>query len=580
MLDGRRSVGHVLRTLLGLALAAAPSSVAEPPATISGGGRLILAQRSEPTTLNPALALDEPSRALAGMMHASLVRVHGGTQAVEPRLAEKWTVSPDGREITVHLHDGLRFSDGKRLSADDVLFTFEVLQDEKVGSPLRDTLRVGGRPLDVAKVDERTLRFTLAQAYALGERMLDGIAILPRHLLESAYRGGKLASAWTPGVAPQYIAGAGPFRLKQHVVGERIVLERNPHFWKRDASGRAMPYLDEVVILFTAGEDAQVARFLAGDADVIAGFGAGNYSMLSSARQKSGYDLHDAGAGLDYTFLLFNLNPSKSKPWFHNVGFRRAISDAIDRESIARLVYRGKATPIWGHVTPGRKDWIVTDLPRPQRSLDGAKVLLRRDGFKWDHAGTLLDAAGQPVQFTAIANAANPPYTETAAIVQEDLRQLGIKLTVVPLEFRALVDRVMNRKDYDTAVMALRPGDSDPVADMNVLLSTGRTHLWNLSGSSGGESAPAAWEKEVDHLMYQQLGTRDMAKRKSLFDRVQRVLREHMPAVWLASPNVLVAARKGIGNLKPAVLGHPALWNIEELYWIGGPANGSRPRAR
>jgi ABC-type transport system substrate-binding protein len=160
----RRTAGRVLRGLLGLVLAAAPTAVAQPSSTIISGGRLVLAQRSEPKTLNPVLALDEPSRALAGMMHASLVRVHSGTHAVEPALAEKWTVSRDGREIVVRLRKGLRFSDGKPLSADDVLFTFQVLQDEKVGSPLRDTLRVGGRPVAVDKVDERSLRFTLAHA--------------------------------------------------------------------------------------------------------------------------------------------------------------------------------------------------------------------------------------------------------------------------------------------------------------------------------------------------------------------------------------------------------------------------------
>lgn len=557
-----------------LILAVLTATSAELFADSSSGGRLVLAQRSEPKTLNPALALDEPSRALAGIMHASLVRVHAGTQTVEPALAEKWTVSPDGRIITVRLRDGLRFSDGAPLDADDVLFTFEVLQDEKVGSTLRETLRVGDRPLQVTKIDDRSLRFTLAQPYALGERMLDGIAVLPKHLLEPAYRAGKLAGSWTPGTAPGQIAGAGPFRLKQYVPGERVVLERNPHFWRRDSSGRRMPYLDEVVFLFSAGEDIQVTRFLSGDADMIAGFGAGSYSMLASARQKSTYDLYDAGAGLDYTFLLFNLNPGKSKVWFRSVSFRHAVSVAVDREAIVRLVYRGRATPIWGHVTPGRKDWIDNSLPRQPRSLERARKLLQSEGFRWDRAGTMLDQTGQPVQFTVIASAANPTYTEMAAIVQEDLRKLGIRLTIVPLEFRALVDRVMNRRDYDTAVMAMRPGDSDPVADMNVLLSSGRTHLWNLADNAPKESALSEWEKEIDHLMEQQLGTRDPAKRKAAFQRVQRILQDQMPMVCLAAPNVLVAARKGIGALKPGALGNPVLWNIEELHWIKGTGRG------
>lgn len=461
----------------------------------------------------------------------------------------------------------MKFSDGTPLTAEDVLFTFEVHLDPKVASPQQELLKVGGKPVRVAKLGPDVLRFTVVEPYALGERMLAGIAILSKRLLSEAWSQGKLAAAWGLNTPNSEIAGAGPFRLKSWQPGERIVLERNPHYSKKDERGRRLPYLDEVEFVFSATEDAQVARFVAGEADVIAGFGPGSYSMLERASERAGHRVLDLGAGLDYTFLLFNLNPvpaggAPARLWFQNQAFRQAVSAAIDRAAIVKLVYRGRATPIWGPVTPARKQWMDESVPRPARSLERARELLRGAGFRWDGQARLVDENGAPVEFTIVASSANAAYTQTAAIVQEDLKQLGIGVQTVPLEFRSLVDRVVNRRDFDTAIMALRPGDADPVADMNVLLSEGRTRLWNMSGKPSSD-----WEGQIDRLMKQQLATPDLAKRRVYFNQVQQILAGRQPFVCLASPNVLVAVRAALGNVRPGVIGHPVLWNADMIFW-------------
>ncbi|MBC7928589.1 MAG: hypothetical protein H7039_23340, partial [Bryobacteraceae bacterium] len=176
----RRLVSKILAMLPGIAsgqLHALPIPQPRP------GGRLVVAQRSEPKSLNPVFALDEPSRSVSGLLHAPLIRIHPGTQMTEGVLAESWTVSADGREVDMRLRPQLRFSDGKPLTADDVLFTFAVHLDARVASPQREALRVGGEPIRVSRTGERGLRFQLVRAYAPGERLLAGIAILPRHLL-------------------------------------------------------------------------------------------------------------------------------------------------------------------------------------------------------------------------------------------------------------------------------------------------------------------------------------------------------------------------------------------------------------
>src|SRR5579863_5989081 len=198
------------------------------------GGTLVVAQRSEPKTLNPVTAADAPSREVIGRLNADLIHINRLSQQTEPALAKSWTLSKDGRVFTIKLRHGLRFSDGQPFDADDVVFSFFVYLDEKVHSPQRDLLVVGGKPFEVQKIDQYRVRFTLAQPYAAAERIFDGLAMMPRHLLTKAYQAGNFGQTWTLNSPAAEIAGMGPFRLKEYVPGQKIVLERNPYFWRAD----------------------------------------------------------------------------------------------------------------------------------------------------------------------------------------------------------------------------------------------------------------------------------------------------------------------------------------------------------
>ena len=296
-------------------------------------------------------------------LSADLIHINRSSLKTEPALAKSWHVSRDGKQYTLQLRRGLRFSDGQPFNADDVIFSFQVYLDEKVDSSQRDLLVVGGKPITVAKVDDYTVRFELAQPYAAAERLFDGVAILPRHLLEKAYRDGTFSQAWNLSMPPSQFAGLGPFRLKEYVPGQRVVLERNPYYWKADRAGNRLPYLDEVVFSFVPSEDAQVIRFQSGEADVLSRFSADNFAVLQKQQLAKGYHLYDLGAGLEYNFLFFNLNDlgaknlpdiAKKQAWFQDLRFRQAVSAAIDREGIVRLVYSGRATPLWNQGTPGK----------------------------------------------------------------------------------------------------------------------------------------------------------------------------------------------------------------------------------
>ena len=574
----RKIIWRLLASLLLSALAAGNATAGSqqdwlrnPSLAGRPGGRLVVAQRAEAKTLNPAIAIDRPSREVIGRMQADLIHINRFTQRTEPALAKSWTVSRDGREYLLHLRRGIRFSDGQPFDADDVVFSFRVYLDDKVHSSQRDLLVLDDQPIEVEKVDQYSVRFRLKQPYAAAERLFDGVYILPRHLLEKAYQENKLSEMWSLTVPADQIAGLGPFRFKSYVPGQQLVLEKNPYYWKEDAKGTRLPYLDELVFLTVPTEDAEALRFEGGETDVLNRISAENFAELSR-RPNPDYTLQDAGPGLEYNFLLLNMNDDTQvrlpeiagkETWFRNLQFRRAVSLAIDREGIVRLVYHGKGVPLWGQVAPGNKLWQDTNLPHLAQSVDKAKDLLRSAGFSWNSQGNLLDPARQPVQFTIIASSSNTQRLQIANIVQQDLQKLGMQVQVVPLEFRSFVQRITQTHDYEAAVMGIASGDVDPNGEINVWMSNGPTHLWNL-----GEKKPAtAWEAEIDDLMKKQLTTMNVAERKKLYDRVQEIVAEQLPIICIASPDILVGSKRRLQNFRPAVLEHYTLHNVDELYW-------------
>ena len=534
------------------------------------GGRLVVSLRSEPKTLNPVTSVDISSREVIAQMAADLIHINRWSQNTEPALAKSWKVSPGGLQYTLKLRRGLKFSDGHPLTADDVLFSFTVYLDENVHSPQRDALIIGEKPISVRLVDAETLVFELAKPYAAAERLFDSVAILPKHLLEQPYKEGKLAQAWGLGTSPQQIAGLGPFRLKEYVAGQHLTLERNPYFWKADRDKHPLPYLDQITFLFVPNADAEVIRFQAGDTDIINRISAEDYSVLEKDQAAHSFRVYDVGPSLEYNFLFFNLNSvlppqseiARKQSWFRQIKFRQAISLAIDRDGITRLVYRGRATPLWTPVTPASSFWIDNSIPHPARSIEQARQMLQSAGFSWTSDGDLMDASGTPVKFSILTSASNSQRTQMATIIQQDLKELGIVVQVAPLEFRSVLDRIFQTHDYDAAILALGGGDVDPNSQMNVWSSSGNDHVWDL-----GEEHPATpWEAEIDQLMEKQLSMLKPESRKHLYDRVQEIIAANLPVISLVSPNTLVAAKDKLSNFKPAVLDPHTLWNSQELF--------------
>jgi peptide/nickel transport system substrate-binding protein len=533
------------------------------------GGRLVTALRFEPRTLNWLVASDAGSREVLSLLMADLIHINRQTQQTEAALAKSWKVLPDGLTWTIELRRGLQFSDGHAFDADDVVFTFQAIYDERTHSPQRDLLMLNGKPIAVRKLDAWRVEFVLPEARAVADRLFDGVYILPRHRLEAVWKAGKLADAWTLSTPPPEIAGLGPYRLASYAAGQQITLERNPNYWKQDTAGNVLPYLNEVRFLTVGSEDNQVLRFRNGETDMVSRVGARNFAVLEKDQAERGYQMTDLGGSLETSFLVFNLGEDAGdreiaarQAILRKKGFRQAVSAAIDREAMVKLVFRGKATALAGPVAPGNRAWVNTQLPAPVRSLERARQLLKGEGLH-SKDGKLLDGHGRAVEFSILVSNTNPERQQMAAMIQDDLKPLGIQVHITPVDFRSLGEAVQKTRRFEAALLSLATADADPNPDLAVYLSNGGNHLWNPL-----QKAPAtSWEAEIDDLMRRQQVTVRYAERKKLFDRAQQIMVENQPMVYLVSPSILTGAKRNLQNFRPALLDPYTTWNLDQLYW-------------
>lgn len=539
------------------------------------GGAIVHRLTSPPRTFNPLLPADESSITITQCLTSSrLVDFDHDKQSYAPGLAESLKKDADGRTIDIKLRDGLKFSDGHSLTAEDVAFTFRAIYDERTGTPiLNDAMRFGGKEISVTVLDDRNLELVFPETVASPESYLFNLPIVPRHILEEDFRQGKLGSAWSVTSDLQRIVTSGPFTLAAYVPGEKVTLQRNPHYWKKDEQGTPLPYLDTLTIEIIGDANNAFARLTGGSIDIIDRVRTNDYAGLQSSQGNvRGLDL-GPGLSTDYIWFNLNYNEREDKPiaqpmkyaWFNNELFRQAVSHAIDRQSIASSTLQGLATPLYGLISPGNRAWAATDLPKAEYDLKKAESLLSSIGFTLrgtPEAPELYDSAGNRVEWTLIFPVENEARRLMAAVIQEDLAKLGMKVQVVPIEFQALTDRWSKSFDYDAILLGATLTDTDPSAYSNFLLSTSAGHQWYPK-----QTYPAnEWEMRLDKLVTEQSHEVDLARRQALVREIQLVIAEKTPIIPIVARHVLSASNKRIGNYRPSPILPFSLWNAEELF--------------
>jgi peptide/nickel transport system substrate-binding protein len=540
------------------------------------GGALTHRLSQPPQTFNYVMAADEASNIVSFFMIASrLVEFDHDRQDYTPALAESWRRSDDSRSVEVILRDGLKFSDGRPLTSEDVAFTLRALYDPRVASPLyRDSLMIGDKPFEITVADARRFTLTFPEPVGVPENYMSNLAVLPRHVLEPELLRGAFDKAYGVTADPKTIVTCGKFVVGESRPGERVVLARNPHYWKRDQAGNQLPYLDTLTLEVITDENAAVARLDQGSLDIYDRLRPADFA---SRRDGSGpARAYDLGPGLYADDLWFNLNPgrrSDGRPfvdpvklaWFSDVRFRRAVSHAIDRDSIARNVWLGLAESLYGYVTPGNRAWVATDLPRYEYDLGKARALLAEAGFATRgtaEAPELYDAKGNRVEFTIIAPMGTQTRVASAGVIQEDLRKLGMGVQVAPIPNQQVSERTGQTYDYEAVFFGTSGSEPDPSSYDVVLRSSSPSHFWNPK-----QPSPATdWERRIDELSVQQARETDRERRRVIFREIQLIMAEQLPLIPVSTRHIPVAASKRIGNYRPSPLPPFSLWNAEELF--------------
>jgi len=514
------------------------------PVWAQTGGELHFCLRGEPKTFNPILVDDDASENVRYLTGGVLIRLNRQTQALEPALATSWTVSKDRRSITFHLRKGLRFSDGTPFTSEDVAFTMRQLLDPATHSPTGDAFRSGQGNTEIKTPSTDVVTITFPAPIAGLERQFDQAAIMSAHSSQKE------------------MAVLGPFQVAEYKAGSYVLLKKNANYWKHDSKGNSLPYVDTVRLDIQRNRDIELMRFRRGEVHLINNLEADQFDRLQ-------HDMpgitRDAGTGLDPEQFWFNLKPSSPLPehkkgWFRTTEFRKAVSLAINRDDLCRVVYAGYAKPAYGPVSPSNHFWFNSALKNPGRDVDASKKLLAKAGFRLD-GETLKDSSGNRVEFTLITNSGNKARERMATMIQQDLSEIGIKMNVVTLDFPSLIERMTRTFDYDACLLGFLNTDLDPNGQMTVWLSSGENHPWDPN-----QKSPAtAWEAEIDKLMRDQATATTEKQRKADFDRVQAIVAEQQPFIYLVNKDVLTAVSPSVTGASPVVLNPQAFWNAEVL---------------
>lgn len=491
----------------------------------------------------------------------------------------------------------MKWSDGEPLTADDVVFTYEdVIFNPQIPTDWKDTLKIGQRSEfpKIRKIDDLQVEFILPEPFAPflsttvgGSSNTNSVSILPKHALDASIKlkdskgQPQFLSTWGTDTDPAKIVVNGPLKIESYTPSQRIVFRRNPYYWRRDAQGRQMPYIERIVWQIIESTDTTVIQFRSGGLDAV-DVSPENFSLLKREERRGKFTIYNGGPQFRKNFISFNLNkgrrhgqsvvdPVKSR-WFNTLAFRQAIAHAIDRPRMLNSVFRGvgnlQNSPIDEqspyHLSP-RQGLRVYNY-----NLQKSKELLLGAGFKYNSKGQLLDADGHRVRFSLITNTENKTRVAIGAQIRQDLSKIGIQVDFNPMNFNILGDKLSNSLDWECLLLGLT-GGIEPHDGANNWLPEGGLHIFNQKPQAGQEPLigweVADWEAEIGRLYIQGARELDEVKRKEIYAQTQRLTQEYLPFIYLVNPLSLVAVRDRVQGVKFSALGSLSgtLWNKYEL---------------
>ncbi len=468
-----------------------------------------------------AVTSDSASHTAAGYVFNGLVRYDRNLK-LEGELAESWEVSPDGRKITFHLRKGVTWHDGKPFTSEDVMFTYRRMIDPNTPTAYAEDFK---QVTHASNPDPYTFVVEYEKPFAPALASW-GMHVLPKHLLETYLDISRSPLNKKP-------VGTGPFRFVEWKTGEKTVFEANPDYFE----GR--PYLSRVITRVIPDPATMFLELKSGGIDMM------GLTPLQYTRQTKTEEFRKSFnkyryLSFGYTYLGFRL----SHPLFSDRRVRQAFAYAINKKEIIDGVLFGLGQEATGPYKPGT--WAHNPgVKKYPHDPEQAKALLAEAGWKDAGGEGVLEKGGRKFAFTVLTNAGNESRAKTAAIIQQNLAAVGIRMEIRTLEWSAFINEFVDKRKFDAVILGWSISQDPDQYDIWSSKKTGPKEL-NFVGFA---------DAEVDRLLEEGRRTFDIEKRKKAYFRIQEILAEEQPYVFLYYPDSLPVVQKRIHGIEPAPAG-------------------------
>jgi len=477
--------------------------------------------------LLPLLASDSASGDISGLIHNGLTKYDKNIKIIGD-LAESWDISPDGLQITFHLKKGVKWHDGVEFTSDDVLFTYKTVIDPKVPTPYSSNY---GPVERVQALDKYTVKVSYKEPYAPALESW-GMGIIPKHILD-----GKDITSENYNRNP---VGTGPYKLKEWVTGQKIVLEAFGDYFE----GR--PHIDKYVARVIPDTATMFLELKFGGIDFMALTPPQFKLQANSKFFKKNFQKFRYPA-FGYTYLGYNL----LDPKFSDIRVRHAFTYSVNKKDIIDGVLLGYGTPCTGPFPP--ESWAYNpDVKDLEYNPEKALTLFSQAGWKMGKKG-LLEKNGVPFSFTVLVNQGNEARLKTAQIIQENLQKVGVDMKIRVLEWQALLHEFIDKRRFEAIIMGWALSRDPDAYD-----------IWHSSKTKEGEFNFISYKNdEVDRLLVEGRRTFDIEKRKKIYHRIHEILADDQPYTFLYVPDALPVLHKRFKGVEKAPLG---IW-YDFIHW-------------
>jgi peptide/nickel transport system substrate-binding protein len=541
------------------------------------GGTLVVSAISDPKAFNDMTAHETSTTWFTTRQHRGLVNLDHISGAIVPDLAKSWEISDDSLVITFHLREGLKWSDGQPITADDVVFTYnDLLLNEDVDTNARDgqVLPDGSFPL-CEKVDDYTVSFTMSVIFRPALNSL-GFGIMPKHALAQYVHklnpdvpAGTFNEQWTVDVDLATLVGNGPYVVSDYIPGVSTTMTRNPYYYAYDPAGTQLPYYDKVVVLTVQNQDVSMIKYRNGEIDVYGLRPQDIAILLPEAAMRDFTVMISDDPGYGTTWFMVNMDigladgtNAEKRDVYRNVKFRQALAYTIDKETMIQNVFNGLAGPQWSPVSVpspfyAGRDYYggpITENNAVIFEYDPAKAVALLDEIgvvDKDGDGYRDLPSGAPLSIELNTND-NTVRSASCQILVDDWQAVGLNAVFQIVDFNTLVDNLFSSSG-DLIYLGLTGGD-EPNSGSNVYRSCGSLHAYRYSACDD----PDEVDLRVDELLALGAGTFDLDAAFDYYTEYQQLLSDQLGYIYTVVQSFQYTYYNYVGNAhKSSVISTP-----------------------